>query len=302
MKPALPGTTTRRQLSAESGPATVSLPERFIQERICFKAVSPRTVEWYHQAFAAFGGALEDKTTIGQRIGELRERGLSTISCNTYLRVINAYFRWAYTDGHRPDLIHVPRLLEQQKVIGTLKPDQVHRIIAYRPRGKYQHRTHALMLLLLDTGMRISEALSLRRSDIDFDNLLCRVSHAKGGKHRVVPLSMEVRKVLWRWIRSHENELVFPSRRGTMLKRRNTLREFKQFAVRLGIEGVRFSPHTMRHTFSVFYLRKGGNLFYLSKILGHTSVKTTERYLQNVQTEDLQAVHSKLSLLSGVGR
>lgn len=183
-------------------------------------------------------------------------------------------------------------------MIATLRPEQVQQIIAYRPRGKYQHRTHALMLLLLDSGMRISEALSLRRSDVDLENLLCRISHAKGGRHRVVPLSLEVRKVMWKWMRTHENELVFPSRSGTMLKRRNILREFKQFAVRLGIIGVRFSPHTLRHTFSIFYLRKGGNLFYLAKILGHTSVKTTERYLQSVQTEDLQAVHSGLSLLS----
>jgi site-specific recombinase XerD len=66
----------------------------------------------------------------------------------------------------------------------------------------------------------------------------------------------------------------------------------------LSIEGIRMSPHTLRHTFAVSYLRAGGNLFYLSRILGHTSIETTQRYLKSLGIADLQAVHSKLSLLS----
>ncbi len=70
-------------------------------------------------------------------------------------------------------------------------------------------------------------------------------------------------------------------------------RKEKQF----GITGVRFSPHTFRHTFAVSYLRKGGSVFHLQKILGHSTLEMTRRYC-NLMTEDLQAVHSKLSLLS----
>ena len=58
------------------------------------------------------------------------------------------------------------------------------------------------------------------------------------------------------------------------------------------------SFHTFRHTFAVSYLRAGGNLFYLSRILGHSSVTTTEKYLQSLGVEDLQAVHDRLSLLT----
>jgi integrase/recombinase XerD len=56
--------------------------------------------------------------------------------------------------------------------------------------------------------------------------------------------------------------------------------------------------NTLRHTFAVSYLRNGGNLFYLSRILGHTRVTTTEKYLQSLGVEDLLAVHDKLSLLN----
>lgn len=82
----------------------------------------------------------------------------------------------------------------------------------------------------------------------------------------------------------------------------NFQRDFKVVCERLTIEGVRCSPHTLRHTFALNYLRAGGNLFYLSKILGHTSIKTTERYLQSVGVSDLSAVRERFSLLAQAER
>jgi integrase/recombinase XerD len=195
----------------------------------------------------------------------------------------------------------VPKLKEERRVLATLTAEQVKKIAGFVPRGKYERRIHTLSGLLLDTGMRIDEALSLRREDVDLDNLLVTV-HGKGRKDRVVPISSEGRRVMWNWVRSQRTALVFESRNGTKLRQRNILREFKELGKRLRITGVRFSFHTLRHTFAVGYLRAGGNLFYLSRILGHTSVNTTEKYLQSLGVDDLQAVHGKLSLLSVAGR
>jgi site-specific recombinase XerD len=82
---------------------------------------------------------------------------------------------------------------------------------------------------------------------------------------------------------------------------RNFQRDLKAICTKLRITDVRCSPHTLRHTFAVSYLRAGGNLFYLSKILGHSSVTTTQRYLQSLGIDDLQAVHDRLSLLTRRG-
>ena len=90
---------------------------------------------------------------------------------------------------------------------------------------------------------------------------------------------------------------VFPSHRGLKLNQRNFLRDFKLWGTRLLITGVRFSFHTLRHTFAVNYIRNGGDVFRLQRILGHSTLEMTRRYV-NLQTSDLQAVHSKLSLLS----
>jgi integrase/recombinase XerD len=79
---------------------------------------------------------------------------------------------------------------------------------------------------------------------------------------------------------------------------RNFQRDLSAFGQRLAISGVRLSPHTLRHTFAVSYLRAGGNLYYLQRILGPSSITTTERYLRSLGVADLQKVHNGLSLLS----
>jgi integrase/recombinase XerD len=144
--------------------------------------------------------------------------------------------------------------------------------------------------------MRINEALTLERSAVDLDALLIRVL-GKGEKQRLVPISLEGRKILYRWLTRHEHRLVFPTYRGTSCKHRNLLTAFKRVCKALGIEGPRTSFHTLRHSFAVNYIRKGGDVFRLQRILGHSTLEMTRRYV-NLQTADLQAVHDKLSLLA----
>jgi integrase/recombinase XerD len=301
-------TTDVSEVSTTPQPTTPPpcLTERFVQERKYLKSVAEKTLAWYGHSFHAFRGAMESKAMIGARITELRQRGVSATSVNTYLRTVNAYFRWMHTEGHASELIHIPRLKEEQKVLATLTPEQVQRLIQFKPREKYEHRIHTLAMLLLDSGMRIDEALSLRRHDVDLDNLLVKL-HGKGQRERIVPISAECRKVLWKYQNrpgapsARQDSLVFSTRTGTKLLQRNLLREFHALGDRLKITGVRFSFHTMRHTFAVNYIRNGGDVFRLQRILGHSSLEMTRRYV-NLQTSDLQAVHDRLSPLAHVER
>lgn len=274
-------------------------PEQFISERKYLHNVSPRTVAWYSQGFKAFAGC-DTREQIIKRIGELRDRGVAAISVNSYLRIINAYHMWLHKE-HGKERLKIPRLKEEQKILNTFSSEQVKALLAYRPSGRNLRRAQVVASLILDTGLRISEALGLTEEKLDFDNLCIKVA-GKGGKERLVPMSFELRKILWRYTKStgdgKARRLVFGTKYNTRLTVRNFLRDFKQLGQKLAITGVRVSPHTLRHTFAVSYLRAGGNLFYLSKILGHTSVKTTERYLQSLGIEDLQKVHDGLSLLS----
>jgi site-specific recombinase XerD len=275
------------------------LTDQFIKEREYFKGVSPKTLAWYHDSFKAFEGAMESKAAIGLRIGELRNRGVRPVSINTYLRCMKAYFRWAQQEGHITEEIKIGYLKAEQKVLATLSPEQIQRFIAATAKGRNQIRCHTVVCLILDTGLRISEALRLTREDLDFDNLTIHVL-GKGGKHRIVPMSFELRKLLFRFVTRQNPPLRFPfgTRNNSRMTVRNFQRDLAAFGQRLGISGVRLSPHTLRHTFAVSYLRAGGNLYYLQRILGHSSITTTERYLRSLGVEDLQKVHNGLSLLA----
>jgi integrase/recombinase XerD len=121
--------------------------------------------------------------------------------------------------------------------------------------------------------------------------------HGKGAKDRLVPFSFELRRHLYRWKQLNCWDLVFPSHHGQWLGKRDQLRDVKRLCTRLGIEAPARTIHAFRHTFAVNYLRKGGSVFHLQKVLGHSSLEMTRRYA-NLVTEDLQAIHERVSLLT----
>ncbi|MEQ1883716.1 MAG: site-specific integrase [Bryobacteraceae bacterium] len=284
------------------------LYELFIKDRRYSKGVSARTEGWYRESWRVFqqvfiGASPESisKSDFSPIIEALCRRGVSPITINTYARAINAFLRWLHEERSFPNLVRIPRLKEPEMVVLTFRPEHVQQLMQYRPSCWNQRRAQTMALLILDTGMRLKEVLSLRVADIDLDNLLITIRDGKGGKQRVVPITIELRKVLFKYISAKPSSgLVFCSRDGVQLSQNNVRRDFKAVCKRLKIVGVKGGFHVLRHTFAVNYIRNGGDVFRLQRVLGHTTLDMTRRYV-NLQTEDLQAVHSKLSLLSRRG-
>lgn len=255
---------------------------QFLEERKFLKNCTPKTQAWHAQALLkAFGGCTTE-ADYKQRIIELRQRGVSAISVNSWIRSVNAFLLWSGAG------FKLPRLKEETKILATFSQDQVTRLLAYKPKSKTMRRIQCLAGLLLDTGLRIAEAVALRRSDVDLDNLLI-TTMGKGRKERKVPISLEGRRRLYLWLRTANGPYVFATRLGSPLSIRNAQRDLANLCRRAGIHGVRLSPHTMRHSMACHYLKNGGNLEYLRRILGHSSILETQRYLQSIQPEDLQA-------------
>lgn len=269
--------------------------EQFIMERRYLKSVTPATVVWYEQAFRRFAGALDSRATAIERIGVLKERGLSVVSINCHLRVCNAFWKWKGQD------IRIPKLKEEQKILATLSPEAIKNILNARPAKTNVRRAHLAALTILDCGLRASELLGLTGEHVDFDNLVIRIVNGKGGKHRLVPFSPELRKHLFRSTCRNgtgKGIYVFGTKNNTKVTVRNLERDFQALGKKLAITGVRFSPHTLRHSFACEYLKRGGNLEFLRRILGHTSLVTTQKYLRSLGVDDLCAVHQGFSPLS----
>jgi site-specific recombinase XerD len=280
----------------------MDLFDSFLQERKYLKGVSPATLRYYRWVRRAFSPILAEPTKEGMLKGiqKLLADGVSPTSVNTYLRGFKAYVRWLHQEGHLLELFRVEFLRTETKILTTFSADQVRKLILYRPTFKNDKRSQAIALLILDTGLRIGEALGLRKDAVDFDNMLLQV-RGKGNRVRKVPFSLECRKVLFKTCSQHRYDLVFCTRDGNAMSQTNFLRDFKTLAAKLGITGVRVSPHTLRHSFAVNFLTSGGDIYLLSRILGHTSVKTTEVYLRSLGVGALQEAQARTTLLR-VGR
>ena len=202
--------------------------------------------------------------------------GLDPVTIAGYIRGLNAFLRWGHTEGHFKELLVIPVPRCEQKLVLPLTPEQVQRFLKWKPVHSSQRRTFVLVCLLLDTGMRISEGIGLRKADLNLDDLLIKVK-GKGGKHRQVPMSFELRKLLFRYLQKHPFDLVFATRHGTRLTRRNATRDLYKLCDRLRMPRRGF--HTLRHTFALNHLRRGGSAFHLQKILGHSTLEMTRRYL-----------------------
>jgi integrase/recombinase XerD len=175
--------------------------------------------------------------------------------------------------------------------------------VNWRPKSKvfWQRRAHLLVLLLLDTGARVGEALNVRVREIDFDNLLLTLD-GKGRKQRVVPLSFELRRAMFRYIADFQRKpdsIPLATRNETKLGRRVMLPTVKNLCQRLGFQPPARTLHAFRHTFAVNYLRRGGSVFHLQKVLGHSTLEVTRRYA-NLVTADLQAVHERVTMLGSL--
>jgi site-specific recombinase XerD len=130
------------------------------------------------------GGQEEGNNTLLLTFLEaLRTRGWRTVSINTRCRSLNVFFKWLHAEGHLTKPLRFRKLKEEKTVIPTLSDIEQKRLVAFKPKGFGQTRAHLLALTLLDSGIRIDEALGLRQSDVNYDDLLMTVT-GKGRKQR----------------------------------------------------------------------------------------------------------------------
>lgn len=161
------------------------------------------------------------------------------------------------------------------------------------------------MLMLLDTGIRVSELAGLELGKVDLSAGFITVC-GKGNKERQVPLGITMRTVLAKWLMmrnqiTHADPYLFVARDGRQLKVRTIQDEITYYGEKAGIVGVRVSPHTFRHTFAKMWIMNGGDAFSLQKILGHTAMDMVRKYV-NLATNDVAEQHRKFSPADRISR
>lgn len=217
----------------------------------------------------------------------LHDIGIGPRSQCRILSGVRSFYRFLQLDGYRDD---DPTELLESPVLGSHLPEvltveEVDRLESSIDVSKWEgHRNRAIIEVLFSCGLRVSELINLKLSNLYIKEKFVRI-FGKGSKERLVPISKTAIEKLDLWfavrrqmnIKPGEEDFVFLNRRGAHLTRTMILIMIKQQAQVAGIQKT-ISPHTLRHSFATALLEGGADLRVIQSLLGHESIGTTEIY------------------------
>ncbi len=218
------------------------------------------------------------------------------------ISTLRRYFRWSVARGERADdptraLVmpirpaRLPKTLSESHVDALLQAPDI-----TTARGL---RDLAMLEVLYATGLRVSELVNLRLTDLNRDMGIVRVM-GKGDKERLVPLGEAALDAIQSYMESARLELsggqpadvIFISQHTKPLTRQGFWQIIKRYAVKAGIPRERLSPHVLRHAFATHLINHGADLRVVQLLLGHASITTTQIYT-HVARERLKSLHEK---------
>jgi len=224
------------------------------------------------------------------------------------MRSIRAFWSWLVEEDiiecNPFSKLKIPK--PPKKIIATFSPHQIESLLGVMSGSAEGYRGVVMVLTLLDTGLRVNELTNLKMENVWLEEGLIKVL-GKGNKERLVPIGKQIRKLLWRYITQYRPEPARPkldnlflTQDGRPLTKNRVDSIMKHHGRMAGLTGVRCSPHTLRHTFAINFLRNDGDIFSLQKILGHSSLEMTRRYceLANVDIKKAHAIASPVDNLA----
>lgn len=292
-----------------------ALGERWLDELLAVRGLSPMTVDSYRQDIASLSSFLEESglgdCTAKQALSRLddeqlllfvvwlRRRGDGKRTLARRLSCLRGFLGWCVDlglmEGNPAELLDGPKLprvlpnvLTRQEVLSLIDaPDT---------RTRLGRRDHAMLELMYASGLRVSELVHLRPLDIDLQSGVVRV-FGKGRKERLVPMHARAVAVMDDYLRSVRPEfmpqesVVFLNRSGMGLTRQAVWKLIRRYALEARI-GRDISPHTMRHTFATHLLEGGADLRTVQMLLGHSDLAATELYT-HVRSDLLEDVYRR---------
>ena len=260
------------------------------------RGYSPNTLDAYIRDLLKLINYLEDvdKDVLDVELSDLQhfaaslhDIGIHARSQCRILSGVRSFFRFLELEGYRDD---DPSELLESPVLGehlpeVLSAEEVDMLEGAIDLSKWEgQRNRAIIEVLFSCGLRVSELVNLKLSDLFIQEQYVRIL-GKGSKERLVPISPRAVKELDYWfmdrremkIKPGEEDFVFLNRRGAHLTRVMILIMIKETAVAAGIQKT-ISPHTLRHSFATALLEGGADLRAIQAMLGHESIGTTEIY------------------------
>jgi len=204
---------------------------------------------------------------------EKQERGLSSQTINLHLNAIKHLYREIFKSSVVIDLKFAKT---SKKLPVVLSRSEIEKIIDALDNQKHK----LLIALSYGAGFRVSEAISLKVKDIDFENNFIHLKEAKGKKDRVTLLPEKLRDDLQKYlVGKNGEEIVFASNQGGKLTDRTAQKIFENALAKAGIQKDA-TFHSLRHSFATHLLENGVDVRYVQELLGHQNIRTTQIYTQ----------------------
>jgi integrase/recombinase XerD len=276
------------------------LRQRMLED-LRIRNYSPSTVRCYIRAVAEFAKHFNkppDKLGANEiRTWQLYLLDKKRVKLSTYIQsVCGLRFFYRQTLHRKIDIDRIPLPRYEHKLPVILSKQEV-KALLQAPRNLGQR---AILATIYGAGLRISEAVKLKVSDLDRDRKVISVRGGKGKKDRQVMLADPLREVLaayWRWKRP--TDWLFPGEKpGYPITRDAVFDACRKAAQRAGIAKP-VHPHSLRHAFATHLLEDGADLLSIQKLMGHASLKTTARYLHLADTT-IRSTRSPLETLGSL--
>lgn len=233
---------------------------------------------------------------------------VSVTTINNYIRNIRVFFNWLEREYiiRKNPMKRIRQLKYNRQAKVFLSDEDLKKLLSKFDKSYFtEHRDYVMIMLMLDSGMRLGECSTLLVTDLELarKRINLRAEETKGRKDRTVYFSPKTESVLRRWLqfkdRYVESDYLFPVKEhGGAISVGNFETNFKRYINRAGLDED-YCPHCLRNNFAKRCLMNGMDIFTLSKILGHSSVEVTEQAYLDLTDDDISKQYHRASPLSG---
>lgn len=233
-----------------------------------------------------------------------REEGAVDATVDKYIRGWRAFFNYMATEGFLTEnpFDRVAKIKSETRIVETFSKPQIKALFDAPNKQTFTgYRNFLIMMVLLETGIRISEAEGITIPNINWRERRIKV-YGKGRKERYVPFQRTLERHLKEYINIRgllDHDFLFVNIDNTPIKTRTMQEVISDIGVAAGVKGVRVSPHTFRHTMAKMYVMNGGDPLSLQIILGHSTLDMCRTYVR-LFSSDISIKHERHSPLENL--
>jgi site-specific recombinase XerD len=229
----------------------------------------------------------------------LKQQTCNSVSVHTYYRHAKRFINWMVNEGilEKSPMVTIKPPRMAQTMVKPFNVTDLRTLLALCDSETFLGtRNKAIILLFVDTGLRLAELTNIALADIDFDRGIIKVL-GKGARERVVHISQNTQKAIFKYLMKRTDKLpwLWLNTERNKLEYWGVVQMVKKLGQKATLKGVRCSPHTFRHTAATLALENGALEFEVQSMLGHSTLAMTRRYVSSINSEKAAEAHHRFS-------